>query len=193
MPAANHQPPITNHQARRAFLVGLRGSGKSTVAQRLARRLGWRWVDADALLEERAGQSIRALFASEGEAGFRAREAELLAELCGWADHVIATGGGVVLRPANRELMRASGLVVWLHADVDTLWARISADASTAERRPALGVGGRAEVAEVAAAREALYRSVAHHAVDTTGRGPDEVCEEIAAWLGGAGGQVSQG
>jgi shikimate kinase len=107
----------------------------------------------------------------------------LLVDLCKMDDHVVATGGGVVLRPANRELMRASGLVVWLRADVDTLWQRIAGDAGTAERRPALGVGGRAEVADVVAAREALYQGTAHHVVDTAARGPDEVCAEIAAWL----------
>src|SRR4051812_20716847 len=94
----------------RLFLVGPRGSGKSTVAALLARRLGWGWVDADALLEERAGRTIRDLFAEEGEPGFREREASLLAELCGRARHVIATGGGVVLRPASREAMRRAGV-----------------------------------------------------------------------------------
>jgi shikimate kinase len=165
------------------FLVGPRGSGKSTVAALLAGRLGMEWIDADALLEQRAGCSIRALFASEGEVGFRQREAALLAELCAWPDHVIATGGGVVLREENRERMRGRGVVVWLKADVDTLWGRISGDAGTAERRPALTGGGRAEVAEIVAAREALYQAVAHHVVDTTAREPVAVCEEILAWL----------
>jgi shikimate kinase len=165
------------------FLVGPRGSGKSTVAALLAGRLGWRWLDADALLEERAGQSIRALFAAEGEPAFRQREAALLAEVCAGPAHVVATGGGVVLRDDNRARLRQFGLVVWLKADVDSLWARISGDAGTTERRPALGVGGRAEVADVVAARQALYAAVAHHVVDTTGRGPAEVCDEIAAWL----------
>ena len=169
--------------ARHVFLVGPRGSGKSTVARLLAERLGRNWVDADALLEQRAGQSIRALFASEGEAGFRAREAALLAELCDWPDHVIATGGGVVLREENRARMRSSGLVVWLTGDADTLWGRIAGDASTTERRPALGVGGRAEVAAVLAAREPLYRASAHHAIDTAAREPGLVCAEIVAWL----------
>jgi shikimate kinase len=168
---------------RHLFLVGPRGSGKSTVAAVLAGRLGLEWVDADALLEARAGQSIRELFAGEGEAGFRQREAALLAELCAWPDHVVATGGGVVLREDNRARMRGCGRVVWLKADVDTLWARISGDAGTAERRPPLGGGGLAEVADVVARREDLYRAVAHHVVDTTGRPPAAVCDEIVSWL----------
>src|SRR5262249_22263441 len=80
------------------FLVGPRGSGKTTVARLLAEALGWAWLDADALLEERAGKSIRAVFEAEGEGGFRERESALLAELCGRQRHVVATGGGVVLR-----------------------------------------------------------------------------------------------
>src|SRR5262245_38254943 len=124
--------------SRRIFLVGPRGSGKTTVAAVLADRLGLKWIDADALIEERAGRASASGFAGEGEAGVREREAALLAELCDWPDHVIATGGGVVLRPENRERMSAAGVVVWLRADVDVLWARISADAGTAGRRPPL-------------------------------------------------------
>jgi shikimate kinase len=165
------------------FLVGPRGSGKSTVAALLARRLGWDWVDADALLEARAGCSIRDVFAREGEAGFREREAALLAELCGRPRHVIATGGGVVLRPASRERMRQAGVVVWLSGDVQALWQRIQADASTVGRRPNLTVGGAEEVAQVVAAREPLYRACAHHVVDTTGRTPDEVAGLVLACL----------
>src|SRR5438874_12765383 len=103
------------------FLVGPRGSGKSTVAQLLAARLGWDWVDADAELEARCGRSIREVFAEEGEQGFRQHEAEVLAELGRRSNVVIATGGGAVLREDNRERLRRGG-VVWLTARVDTLW-----------------------------------------------------------------------
>ncbi len=171
-------------KCRLVFLVGPRGSGKSTVAAHLARRLGWDWADADALLEQRAGKTIRAIFAEEGEAGFRDREEALLAELCERSGHVIATGGGVVLRPASCERMRRRGVVVWLSADVDTLWQRISGDAGTAERRPPLGQGGRAEVALVLAQREPLYRAVAHHVLDGSRRTPEELAEDIAGLLG---------
>jgi shikimate kinase len=161
------------------FLIGPRGSGKSTVARLLAERLGWDWVDADDLLERRAGRSIRALFAAEGEAGFRAREAALLEELCGLRRHVVATGGGVVLRPASRELLRASGWVVWLSADADTLWARMQGDATTAERRPNLSGGGRDEVVAVLRQREPLYRACAHLTVSTAERTPAEVASLV--------------
>ncbi len=167
------------------FLVGPRGSGKSTVAKHLADLLiGCAAVDADQSLELRAGMPIRAIFEREGEAGFRQRESEILAELASLPRAVIATGGGAVLRKGNRDLMRASGKVIWLTADVDTLWRRISGDAKSAEQRPNLTVGGREEVAQVVAAREPLYRAVADYVVDTTNRSPAEVAENIYGWLG---------
>jgi shikimate kinase len=165
------------------FLTGPRGSGKTTVARLLAARLGWAAVDADEALEARHGRSVRAVFAAEGEAVFREKEAAVLAELCRLRRHVVATGGGAVLRPDNRELLRRSGWVVWLTADVDTLWGRTQADGGTAERRPALTVGGRAEVVEVLRQREPFYRGCADLTVQTAGRTPEEVAEEIlAAW-----------
>lgn len=168
-------------KCRLVFLVGPRGSGKSTVAAHLARRLGWDWADADALLEQRAGKTIRAIFAEEGEAGFRTREAALLEELCRSQRQVIATGGGVVLRAENRQRLRAAGRVIWLTADPATLWRRLQADASTTQRRPDLTVGGLAEVEEVLRVREPLYRGCADLIVSTAGRSPEEVVDAILA------------
>src|SRR5215469_1972255 len=161
------------------FLIGPRGSGKSTVARLLAHELGWDWLDADEVLEKRCGQSIRSLFAAEGEAGFRDREAAMLVELCRLQQHVIATGGGVVLRESNRELLRASGCVVWLTANVETLWQRLQGDNATTERRPDLLGGGREEIAEIMRIRETLYRECADFIVETAGRSPTEVVAEI--------------
>ena len=165
--------------ASRVFLVGPRGSGKSTVARLLAEELGWSWIDADAALERIAGLSIRDIFAAEGEAGFRRREADALAELCRLEGHVIATGGGVVVRAENRALLKRSGVVVWLTGDADTLWTRIDNDTTTASRRPTLTVGGRDEVAELIAAREPWYRECANLTIDTTGRTPAEIVAEV--------------
>jgi shikimate kinase len=163
----------------RIFLIGPRGSGKSTVARVLAELLGWSWLDADAELERRIGRSIRTLFAEEGEEGFRNREADLIRELVLLSRHVIATGGGVILRPASRELLRSAGRVVWLNADAETLWGRMQGDSSTAERRPVLTVGGRAEVEHILELREPLYRACAHQVLWTAGREPLELAREI--------------
>jgi shikimate kinase len=165
------QPPI--------FLIGPRGSGKSTIARLLAQRLGWDWVDADDVLELRHGKAIRAIFAEEGEGGFRDKEAAVLVELCGRRRCVVSTGGGVVVREANRVLLRNSGCVVWLTADAATLWRRLQEDARTGERRPVLTVGGQAEVEDLLHVRERWYRECAHLAVRTEGRSPEAVADEI--------------
>ena len=161
------------------FLIGGRGTGKTTVARLLAHQLGWEWVDADEALELRHGQSIRAIFAAEGEAGFRDKEAAVLEELCRSARLVVATGGGVVLREANRKRLRVTGRVVWLTADAQTIWGRLQRDPVTAERRPALTVGGLAEIKELLRAREPLYRGAADFTVSTSGRTPEEVADAV--------------
>jgi shikimate kinase len=166
----------------RIFLIGYRGSGKSQVAKLLAERLGWQWLDADELLVARACRSIKEIFAAEGETGFRNREAALLAELCGLERHVIATGGGVILRLENRERLK-QGFVVWLTAEPATLWRRVTGDAATAAQRPDLAGGGLREVEELLAIRLPLYRAAADAIVDTENRTPDMAAEHIQALL----------
>src|SRR5436190_19410550 len=98
------------------FLIGYRGSGKTTVAAALAQRLGWPWIDADVELERRAGRSIKEIFATEGEAGFRDRESATLANLAQRDGWIVALGGGAVLREQNRQAIAGRGKVVWLRA-----------------------------------------------------------------------------
>jgi shikimate kinase len=173
---------------RLIILIGYRGTGKTTVAELLARRLGWAWVDADALLEARAGHTIRELFECETQAGFRARESALLEELCALEMHVLASGGGVVLDPRNRERLKRSGRIIWLTADPETIHGRLLADASTESRRPPLTTGDFAEIRELLAQRDPLYRACADLTIDTSQRTPDEVSAYICEWLktGGA-------
>jgi shikimate kinase len=161
------------------FLIGYRGTGKSTVARLLAQHLGWKWLDADAVLEARSGRTIADIFAHEGEPAFRDLEAEVLAELCTRSGCVIATGGGVVLREANRQRMRRAGRVIWLTANAETIWARLQADAAVGNVRPSLTVGGRAEVQQLLQVREPLYRAAADKIIETGGRTPEEVAQEI--------------
>lgn len=172
----------------RVTLVGYRGSGKSTVAAVLADRLGVAWRDADAVLEDRIGRSIAALVGSRGEAAFRDVETEVLRDTLPAFTGVLATGGGVVLRPENRRLLRERGRpVVWLTAPADVLRRRLAADPTTAARRPALSGGDPLEeVAAALHAREPLYREVADVAFDTATDPPAVVAERILAWLGAA-------
>jgi shikimate kinase len=169
----------------RVTLVGYRGSGKSTVAARLGELLGCSWTDADLVLEQELGTTIADLITQRGEPFFRDREADLLGRLLTAGDGVLATGGGVVLRPANRELLTSRGRpVIWLQAAADILRGRLAADPATAFRRPAL-TGGDVldEVATAVAAREPLYRGVADATIDAASDSPDRLAERIAGWL----------
>ncbi len=169
---------------RPVFLIGYRATGKSTVARLLAERLDCDWIDADDLVEERAGKSIAAIFAEDGEPAFRDLEAEIVAELCGRRRLVVALGGGAVLREASRTAVRQAGTVAWLTADVETIARRLAADQSTASRRPSLtDAGVVAEIQSVLTQREPIYRECATFEVDTEHKTPAEVVEAILATL----------
>ncbi len=165
------------------FLIGYRATGKSTVAKLLAQELGWTAVDADTLLETRSAKTIRDLFQSEGEAGFRKRETELLEEICRGNRQVIATGGGVVLAPRNRELLGANGICLLLEADAATIERRMAADPATAQRRPALSVGGREEIECLLRQRQPLYEVCASARFPVADNSPGQVAHAILAWL----------
>jgi shikimate kinase len=165
------------------YLIGYRATGKTTVGKELARLLGWEFVDADVYLEERAGKTIREIFREEGEAGFRDRESLNLEELSARPDHVIATGGGIILREENRKRMKETGFVVWLTASAPTLWQRIQADHTTLERRPNLTVGGMEEVENLLEARRPLYEMGCDLRISTEGESPEQLAGAIlAAW-----------
>lgn len=150
------------------YLVGMMGAGKTTVGRHLAKRFGRRFIDADHEIEARTGVSIPTIFEIEGEAGFRRREAQAIAELAQEQDLVIATGGGAVLDPTNRAVLAASGLVVYLNAPPDMLFERTRHDRS----RPLLKVPNPlAKIEELVAARDPLYREVAHVVIDAVAGG----------------------
>ncbi len=165
------------------FLIGYRGTGKSTVGRLLATRMGWEFVDADALLEARAGKSIKQIFADDGEPAFRDLESLILGELCGRERLVVGTGGGIVMREENRNLLRDSGMAVWLTADAETIAQRLHADATTAERRPNLMTGGLSEIEQLLRVREPIYRQCADLEIDARQRSPEAIAEAIlSAW-----------
>ncbi len=169
------------------LLIGYRGVGKTTVAQRLALELGWDWIDADDEVELLAGRSIAAIFENDGEAAFRALESLVVRNLASRERVVVALGGGAVLDPKNREAMalataEGAGRVVWLRGSAEQLWRRIQADASTAARRPNLtATGGISEITAMLQRRGPLYRECAHIIVDTDHKTPGQVADEILA------------
>lgn len=167
----------------RIFLIGYRGTGKTTVGRLLSDQLGWIFRDADTELEAAAGTSIADIFATEGEPRFRDRESAILAKLCRLPDAVISTGGGVILRPANRELLRVHGYVAYLMASPELCWERMQTDPTTGQRRPNLTAsGGLEEVRTMLAVREPLYRETAHANFDA-GKSPEAVAADILeAW-----------
>lgn len=161
--ATNPPAPVPLHRGN-LFLVGLPGSGKSTLGRQLARRLHKRFVDADVELEQRLGVSIPTIFEIEGEAGFRDREEVTIAELTALEGIVLSTGGGAVLRAANRVRLKDNGTVIYLHAEPSTLWARIR----HSRNRPLLQTTDpMGRLAELYAQRDALYRETADHVVES--------------------------
>ncbi|MGQ0595756.1 shikimate kinase [Aquabacterium sp.] len=151
-------------------LVGLPGGGKSTVGRQLAKRIGARFVDSDAVLEERIGMPIRQFFEQFGEAAFRDREEAVIDELTSAAQDaaaqplVLATGGGALLRPINRERLHQRTTVVYLRSTPDELYRRLRHDT----QRPLLQVADPlAKLRELFEQRHPLYEQTAHYCVDT--------------------------
>ena len=164
------------------------GAGKSTVGRILARRLSKRFVDTDHEIEKRNGVTIPVIFEIEGEEGFRRREQELLADLAQEQGLVLSTGGGIVLKSENREVLRNHGFVVYLNARPELLADRTKHDRS----RPLLNVEDPlTRLRELHAVRDPLYREVAHAVVETGRGAPQQVVQAILAeislidrWLG---------
>ena len=167
-------------------LLGYRGSGKTTIGRRLADRLWQKFVDTDELVVARAGMAIKDIFERQGEAAFRDLESQVVAEASALTDHVIALGGGAVLREANRNALKDAGLkLIYLRCEADELVRRIQADPGTAEARPDLTElgGGLAEVRQVLAEREPVYRSVMTAELDVTHLSPQDAVVYITRLL----------
>ncbi len=170
------------------FLIGLMGAGKTTVGRMLARRLGKRFVDSDHEIEARTGASIPWIFEIEGEASFRRREAEMICELTAQSGIVLATGGGAILNPANREFLKKRGTVIYLRASVDSILHRTSHD----KNRPLLQTANpRQRLEELTAQREPLYQEIADITIDTGRPNVQAMVHTILQQIGALSGKKS--
>ena len=153
-------------------LLGFMGAGKSTIA----RGLDPDFVDIDALLEERLGMPIARFFEEKGEAAFRQVESEILADLLK-TDQVVSTGGGIVISPRNRALLKQNPDNIYLKADFETLYQRISADEDN--QRPLFLKNSMEELLAIFNERQAWYEEVASQIVDVSRLSPEEIIEEL--------------
>ena len=176
------------------ILIGYRATGKTTLARLLGERLQLRAVDTDLLIEQKAGRTIAEIFAGQGEPAFRDYESQVIAELLQGEPLVIATGGGLPVRPANRELLKRAGeegalrsvAVVWLKASPDTILRRMAGDPSTERTRPQLtNLPPLAEIEHVLNERTSIYREIADLEVDTDDASLPELADRIAMWFQG--------
>lgn len=156
------------------------GAGKSTIGRQLAQELGKQFRDSDSEIEKKTGVSIDVIFDIEGEQGFRWRETGILKELVEERGIVLATGGGAVLAPENRELLSDNGLVIYLKATAEHLAGRVRLD----RRRPLLQSGDKlAKIHELMIQREPIYQQLADMVVETNNRSIPRVVREISKMI----------
>jgi len=162
------------------ILVGMMGAGKTTVGRLLARHLKRIFYDSDQEIERRCGVRVPVIFDIEGEMGFRAREEQVIAELCALDGIVLATGGGAVLAEENRRRIAAGGTVIYLHARPGYLWQRVRHD----RNRPLLATRDpQRKLEELYAVRDPLYREVAGIVLDTGRQSVQVLAKELLARL----------
>jgi len=157
-------------------LIGFMGSGKTSIGRLVAHRLGFQFIDTDAVIVERAGMQIPAIFSQHGEPWFRDQESAALRSLGIVNRAVISTGGGIVLRPENRDLLRELGFVVWLTASEDVIFERVSRN----KKRPLLQTTDpRQTVHDLLEQRRPLYTGAAQFTVDSTHLGHEAAADEV--------------
>jgi len=158
------------------YLVGLMGSGKTTVGKLASKKLSKLFIDSDHVIEENTGVRVPLIFEYEGEEGFRKRETKALEELVTKKNIILATGGGIILKKSNQKLLVDNGLVIYLKADYELLASRLRNDRS----RPLLqGVDIRTKLENLFEARDPIYKSIADYVVDTKNKHASDIVSEI--------------
>jgi len=170
------------------YLIGYRGSGKSTVGRILAQRLNRPHLDSDDLIESESRMTIKDIFSTKGETWFRDLEAKIVYEVStSVVPTVVSLGGGAVLREASQAILKATGKCVWLSASAEYLFKRIQSDLATQLRRPNLSQsGGFAEVADILSKRTPIYERLSDITVVVEVKTPDEICDEISDCMNSA-------
>ncbi len=164
------------------ILIGYRATGKSTVAKILGAKLDIPVLDSDPEIERQSGKSIADIFAREGETAFRDRESKILADILNNTEGpmILATGGGAILRPENRRLLRQSGHVVWLTASPETILRRLQGDPNSPTTRPSLtDLPAAEEIIALLEKRRPLYEETSHRMIDTETLAAEEIAEMI--------------
>ncbi len=166
------------------ILVGFRGTGKTTVGKLLADEIKWKFVDADEHIEKRFGFMIAELFEKQGESLFRMLESDVINELCRLDSHVIAAGGGAVLKYKNVKNLKRNGIVFLLEADCDVIYQRIMKDDKAGKTRPRLSKKNLYdEIKALIESREAYYKQSAEHTINTSKTTPQQVVNEVCEIL----------
>ena len=163
----------TEKHARNLILIGFMGTGKTSVGMRVAKSLGWRFVDTDRLITRRAGKSIPAIFAESGEDVFRNLETEVLRKCAGESGQVISTSGGIVTLERNREILKDVGYVIWLEASPETIYERVKNN----RNRPLLRTDDpQATIRKMLESRRAFYESTCDLRIRTDDLTMEETC-----------------
>ncbi|MDR1382285.1 MAG: shikimate kinase [Planctomycetaceae bacterium] len=166
------------------ILIGYRATGKTSIARQLSGLLQWNAIDADRLIEQKAKKSIAEIFAEDGEPAFRDLESECLLDALQNHSLILATGGGLPIREANRALLRRFGKIVWLKASPETILKRMSGDPDTEKTRPQLTqLPPLEEIRHVLEQRNPIYREIADLEIDTEQKPLTEIAAQIALWF----------
>ena len=177
---------LTYTSGMNIVLIGYRGSGKSTVGKRLANKLWIDFIDTDKLITDAAGMTIRTIFEKEGEAGFRKREVEAVAQAAARDNVIIAVGGGAILDPQNVAALKKNGKIIWLEAKAEVLHERIQNDSENADSRPQLvaGVsGGMEEIRQLLEVRTPADRAAADVTLEVSNLTADDAATRIVSFV----------